>query len=311
MSRYQHSVSFSLLKRIRETIPENYTSFQYAEVLDTLLYTSIEPLIFHTNVCSIWMPRILAWYSNVSNSRKISSLDRETLQTKLCLFMLIPPAERLDLLKRMKLERNLVTLIIDDFLELTKEYRALEERACMASKTDRPILLEMMRQQQVKVGVNGADLYPLYQHVKVWYELYLEFRSYLIEKFTRYAITKARENYVKVNFALKLDDIIQHYMLALGKAIDKNDTEEGPLASYVGQWFLNARNTVKKEIGNLQTESYDELAENEFDFGIHQDVEQHVERMQTIERVRHFAQVADPLGLGRLRLEIEEPTIEN
>ena len=70
---------------------------------------------------------------------------------------------------------------------------------------------------------------------------------------------------------------------------------------------MNARNTVRKEIGNLQTESYEELEESEFDFGIHQDVEQHVERMQTIERIRKVAQVADPFGLGRLRLEIDEP----
>ena len=310
MPRYQHSVSFSLLKRIRETIPENYTSFQYAEVQDNLLYTAVEPLILYTNVCSSWVPRILAWYSNVSNSRKISSLDREELQTKLCLFLLVPPAERLDLLKRMRLERNLISLIIDDFLELTKDYRALEEQACCVTKAERPIVLNQLREQGARVGIDGADLYAVYQHVKVWYELYLEFRSYLIEKFTRYAISKARENYVKVNHALKLDDIIQHYMLALGKAIDKCDTEEGPLASYVGQWFLAARNTVKKEIGNLNTESYDDLAESEFDFGVHPDVEQHVERMQTIERVRLLAQVADPFGIGRLSLEIEEPTIE-
>lgn len=307
MHSYQHSTTFTILKRIRESIPENYTSQQYAEVLDALLYSAIEPLVLHTNTCLIWMPRILAWYSNQSNSRKISSLDREKLQSKLCLFLLLPVEERLPLLKGMKLERNLITLMIEDFLALTKEYRALEEQACIAPKADRSGYLSKMNEQAQLVGLTNADLYAVYQHIRVWYEYYLEFRSYLIEKFTRYAIMKAKENYVKVGHALSLDDIIQHYMLAVGKAIDKCDTDEGPLASYVGQWFLNARNTVRKEIGNLNTESYEELEESEFDFGVYQDVEQHVERMQTIERIRLLAQVADPYGLARLRLEIDEP----
>ncbi len=307
MRSYQHSIAFGILKRIRETIPENYTSYQYAEVLDTLLYAAVEPLILHTNTCALWIPRILSWYSNQSNSRKISSLDRSDLQSKLCLFLLVPVEERLELLKKMKLERNLISLMIEDFLELTKEYRDIEEKACMAPMMSRPDLLGKLHHQEDVVGVSNADLYALYQHIRVWYQYYLEFRSYLIEKFTRYAIMKAKENYVKVGHALSLDDIIQHYMLAVGKAIDKCDIDEGPLASYVGQWFLNARNTVRKEIGNLQTESYEELEESEFDFGIHQDVEQHVERMQTIERIRKVAQVADPFGLGRLRLEIDEP----
>ncbi len=307
MRTYQHSVSFGVLKRIRESIPENYTSQQYAEVLDGILYAAVEPLVCNTDVFRLWVPRVLAWYNSQPRNRKISSLEREQLQAKACLFLLVPQEERLCLLRSMKMERNIITFIVEDFLTLTADYRSTMEKTFRAKARDRPsLLLELERIDQA-VGVHGIDdLYALFQHVRVWYALYLEFRGYLIEKFTRYAIMKAKENYVKVNYALDLDDIIQHYLLAVGKAIDKCDTDEGPLASYVGQWFLNARTTVRKEIGNLQTESYEALEGEEFDFGEHTDVESGLEKIQTIERVRRLALIADPLGFGRLALEIDE-----
>lgn len=302
---YQHSRVFGQLKSITESIQGNYTSAQYLEVLDFLLYQAIEPLVQHTQMYPSWLAQIQTWYSTVGGSRKITTVDLPLFQTTLCMFLVAPPQHRLSVLKKLKLERNLLTMVVDDFLSLASSYRQLSE-ALMYPEQDRGAITEELERIQAEVGCTDSDMYSMFRHVYVWYSYYLDFRGFLIEKFTRLALMKSRETYQLTDYEMPLDDIIQHYMMAIGKAIDKFDIELGSLASYVGQWFLDARTNVRKEVSRTD----DLLADGDVDYDEHtpsdDDVCFNVERKQTIDLVRKLAKIADPVGLARLKLGIEE-----
>lgn len=303
MQGYKHSINFAQLKGLTEAIQGNHTSAQYVEVMDFLLYSAIEPVATHTTMYTDWLPQILAWY-NTSSSRKISSVDKQQLQTLICMYALAPPDKRMLVIRRLRMERKLLALVIDEFLKLTAGYRYLVER-CVTHPQERPALLAEAQRIERSVGMESGDLYACVQHVHVWYSYYIEFRSYLVEKFTRHALMKAKETYVVLGHQLDLDDIIQHYLMAIGKAIDKFDVGLGSLASYVGQWFLNARTVCRKELGS-QHESLDALSDQGFDCVGSDDVFDNVSRGQSIARVQLLAKIADPIGLARLFLGIDE-----
>lgn len=304
MAQYQSSIAFGQLKQIHENIQGNYSSAQYVEVLDFLLYQSLEPLLEHTRLFQGWLPQVLAWY-NTNSNRKISAVSKEELQTLVCMFLLAPPDKRLAVLKRMRLERNLLADVADKFLTTAHTYRQVVEQRYL-NRDSRPVLEREQRRIEALVGLENGDMYSLYQTVSVWFSYYTEFRGYIGEKFIRLALMKAKETYELVECELPLDDCIQHYLMAVGKAIDKFDVALGSLASYVGQWFLNARTQVRKEI-SVKCESLDQMQDQGFTLGDEDnDVYNQVERKETIERIRLIAKLADPVGLARIHLGIEE-----
>ena len=56
---YEHSTIMSILKRVDESIKDNYSSAQYMEVWDTLLYNAIEPILRCTNLVEVILSDVI------------------------------------------------------------------------------------------------------------------------------------------------------------------------------------------------------------------------------------------------------------
>lgn len=301
---YRSSISFGVLKSIKEHIETNYSSRQYAEVLDDLLYHAAADIVLNTNWFDKFLPRIINWYATNSN-RKITNISKERLQTLVGIFLLVEPEDKLDMLKQMGLERNLVFLIIDTFIQQTRSVIGVTEHRANNLHDGLPFDRWISELQNV---TGGRHLYCTSRNAEFWLSGYVEFRGFLIEKYTRLAITQAQRLYVEIKHELALSDIISQFLLGVGRAIDKFDCGRGSLTSYVQVWFKNARTQVFKELEQArQTSSLDELIENnEWTPAELPSVEVDVERKQNIQLVRDLAKIVDPQGWARIKLGIEE-----
>ena len=301
---YKSSISFGVLKGIKENIENNYSSRQYAEVLDDLLYHASSDIILNTNWFDKFLPRILNWYATNSN-RKLTNISKEKLQTLVAIFLLVEPADKLGMLRQMGLERNLVFLIVDTFVQQTSSVMSVTEHRANNLHDGLPFDRWISELQNV---TGGTHLYCTSRNAEFWLARYVEFRGFLIEKYTRLAITQAQRLYVEIKHELLLSDIISQFMLGVGRAIDKFDCSRGSLTSYVQVWFKNARTQVFKELEQVrQTSSLDEMIENnDWVPAELPSVEIEVERKQNIQLVRDLAKIADPQGWARIKLGIEE-----
>jgi hypothetical protein len=127
MKTYQYSRVFSVLKHTKERITDNWTSAQYSEVLDRLLYESIDPIIRSSNYVDQWIAAILSWYA-CDARRKISNVGRNKLLTLMMVFITSKdPETKILILRIMRLERNLLSGIVTNWRTFTSDYRRLSD----------------------------------------------------------------------------------------------------------------------------------------------------------------------------------------
>lgn len=301
MKTYQYSRVFSVLKHTKERITDNWTSAQYSEVLDRLLYESIDPIIRSSNYVDQWIAAILSWYA-CDARRKISNVGRNKLLTLMMMFITSKdPETKILILRSMRLERNLLSGIVTNWRTFTSDYRKLSDS--LFDDRSKKVAL-YLKQVEVSVLATGS-IYGVINTVDFWFNHYTHFKDQLLEKYTRLALIKSKEFYVQTGHVLDLDDIIQIFMVSTSKAIDKYDVQKGSLTSYIQTWFKDARTKCRNMITN--TVSLEEMFENaNVDIADDSDFVQDICNSQEVERVRVLAKRVDPFGLGRIKLGIEE-----
>ena len=128
----------------------------------------------------------------------------------------------------------------------------------------------------------------------------------------------AQIDYVKLNYQVQLDDILQIYLLTADKAIDKCDATKGVLTTHIQNWLKSAKNTVVDTY--LAPDQYRGYTEQEEDVTLddiitnnRQDsvstespIEESMDRKVKIERVQQLAKFFDPVGYARCLLGIKE-----
>jgi hypothetical protein len=73
----------------------------------------------------------------------------------------------------------------------------------------------------------------------------MKFRNDNINKFIRLAYIKAKAAKKNSDIYVDSEELMMNYILAINRAIDKCDLTKGALASYVEQWFLNAKTNAE------------------------------------------------------------------
>ena len=223
---YEHSTIMSILKRVDESIKDNYSSAQYMEVWDTLLYNAIEPILRCTNLVEVILSDVLHFYTE-NHRRKISILGKEEVLTCFFLFLAAPEQKKLARLKDIRLERSILKFIITTFLEKTEFYPKLMVSRC---HKDKQRIADMMAGIEASIGMNkNEDLFCTINTVKFWYEQSSTFKSQLLEKYYRLIVVEAQAFYASNNSNTKLDDILQNFVLFSSKALDKYDSSNGTL----------------------------------------------------------------------------------
>lgn len=296
---YKHSYVFQKMKTTKETILDNYSSSQYIEVLDTLIYGYIKPIVENTDFANDLLADFIHQYIN-NYRRKISIVTKEKILSSLLMFFTCPPSKRLAYLKSMRLERSIFRYIAEKFLEQTKDYESRIEKRLNGD-------MSALASLETKVKIlNQHDTLPL-NSVITAVETYLKeaskFKQQILEKYTRMVLMAAQTHY-KLNPRLDLDSIIQTMFLYSTYAIDKYDITQGALTSYIEVWLRHARNRV---ISN-EAESFANVSIDQDDTYVEEPIYENESSLEDDEvlRVRELAKLVDPTGLGRLSLNIQE-----
>lgn len=305
----------SVLKKVDEKIKDNYSSAQYMEVWDALIYNALEPILKCSNLADIILSDVLHFYTE-NHRRKVSSLSKEDTFTTLFLFLVSPQDQKLKRLKAIRLERSILRLIITTFLEKTDCYQELHVVATQFPNKKQPQLL--IDSMEKSIGFNkDEDLFLSINTVKFWHEQAAEFKNQLLEKYTRLIVTSSQAFYDSNNSKMHLDDIIQNLFLFSSKALDKYDSGKGTLTPYIQSWMKHAKNVSaiqedgtafllpnmkRSEVENVAVSLNDEEALQVEDESSNIDLDS----IATQRRVQLLAKIADPLGLGRVSLGISE-----
>jgi len=312
------------LKRVKEVLPENYTSRQLLATLDTLIFRAIRPIIAESTYVDRVLGILSGWLSTASR-RKISSVEsKEKFQSLVMAFTIAQtPAERFQIWRALKLERTISFFIITQWLRILEPWVAAQCRGDFA---------QCMRLERRACIRNNQALFQRQQSVMFWQKQALDFKEALLQKYMRKVVLESSayyEGHRKNNphLVIDLDDVGQNFMLAVSKAIDKCDTDKGTLTSYVQLWLKDAASSShnsheygtafsipvgkRREIARTENHALNNIsvnidAEEVLELPSGQNVEQDSIRQSSIDRVRMLAKAVDIHGLGRLALGITE-----
>lgn len=311
------SAVLNSLKKVKERIGHNYTSYQLLTILDRLLLRALKPVIETTDFFDRIIACVIGWAAT-NPRRKLSALPREKFNTYVMAYLASSDPElKYRIVRKMKLERNILFFVLARFHELTLrlDHTRPDQKLIRTLKVTAP-----------------NKLWFAARTSKYWWKQAEEFKHMMMEKYFRlvmlettiYCKTQKRDN---PHLVINVDDVAQNFVLAVSKAIDKCDAEQGTLTSYVQNWIKDAKSTshYRHEYGiaytipasrrrqlaesnkthaiNLSV-SFDseELKELESDTNI----EEETIRKDTVNMVRRLAKLADPSGVSRLFLGIGE-----
>lgn len=311
--KYVHSESFAALKGVDEKIVQNLTSFQYLTVLDNMLYESLAPLLVNTKFFDVFLAQVIGWQT-LNPKRKTCGVGRVGLVSLSTLFYLTSePKQKLKIVKKMKLHRNILFECITRWLDLMQEYPSLSLR--MGSPEVLDAISEMHEKGLMRTGYS---LHSTYTTTLFWYKKSKTFKEQIMEKYTRMTISTAQRDYADmidhgvISTTENLNDMVQAYMMTMSKAIDKCDADKGVLTTYINSWLKSAKNNVEKRSSSDGTQIHKKLGVQKIEHVELDDVEDTVsdddarDRDDLIKRVRHVAKIFDPKGYGRLALGIHE-----
>jgi hypothetical protein len=311
---YQHSAVFASLKNITEQLPTNLTTSQYLQALDLYLQNATTPVVIGTRFFDAFLSRLVGWQEK-NFRRKVSFSSRKLVPSKVINFLLQPSAEgRVAAFAEIKLDRGILVEALGVFYERLELYM----KACNC-ELSRP-------------GAHGVDLsYCLYTKTRIeeemfarvplptvlseskfWLDRSIAFKQLILEKYTRLCLTTAKADYVYYfKHSVKLDDIIHWYWIAASRAIDKCDSGQGALTSHIQNWFKTARFRVTSQrdqranVLNIETLDFDS---DEFRSSVNSrpSRDEEEDRNQHVHDMRYLAKLADPIGVARAYLCIEE-----
>jgi hypothetical protein len=310
MKTYEHSEIFAKLKDVKERIGTNLTSLEYLETLDMFLWRAIGSI-------RKAMPRLVDEFmvkaiaqQTFKSSTKFSSIMKEE-KGKLPVILFNALTERdpdsLEGFRNLRLNRGMLFGLVKIFVDRTAPYVELVNVEPL-SFDDWRARATQLRLMEKALGVpEGIPLYSVIEDVNIWYERARDWKSAIIEKYTRKALGQAKVAYEDYNYAMDLSDVIQIHMVLLSRAINRCDSRLGVLTTFITSWFKSARSEMTKIINSSQEVSYEELLE---EMGDAAEVEGSEDKtLRTNEMVQHISMLAkqiDPTGVLRIHLGIPE-----
>ncbi|QBQ74620.1 RNA polymerase [Burkholderia phage BcepSauron] len=259
MKSYEHSASFSKLKNITERISKNLTTLEYLHTLDMFLWKALAPI--HAECPSLfqnYVAKIVARQTRKA-SRRFTSDDRTKLPIHL--FNMVTtkdPKKAHEHARAMHLNRGLMFGFIALFFRRVEQYEHLHTALDLDPIVRNSKIYEIER----SIGLRpGAALFTAVQEARFWYTKARNFKNMILEKYTRLALMHAKTTYKDFNHHVRLDDVIQIYMIVVSRAIDRCDARQGVLTTFITNWFKSARSEVAEMAKDQGDQSYEALVE--------------------------------------------------
>jgi len=292
---YQHSTTFANLKDIKEEIPGSLTTYQWLSTLDYFLESAIDPIATAwPDFLDNYFSKVVAWQF-YKPAVKFSRNSREMLPHLLFNSLTTEGATKRRWQKEMLLNRGLLFGLVAMFLRTTESFMALHDPSKRLTPQRRLAIQQAERH-------TSPFLHSCILQVRYWDAKARWFKDLLTQKYIRMALMSAKRTYTDVDYAKELDDIVQTFLVYMSKAIDRCDSRQGVLTTFIQTWFYSARSEVRRQVATDVHTSYEELLENG---GIPDSTEPDT----TYEAIQHLAATAkglDPVGSLRYALGIPE-----
>lgn len=298
----------SLLGNVKEKIPTNYTSEKLFKAADFCLYSALEIIISRTNL----VEECLAIYVSTNTRKQIFNSDNSNSEKYIFRFFFEKDLDKkLELLKKMKLNRDLLLLPIKLFAECEEVY-------CDSVLKGDNKILEIRKALYVKDIEHDLTLDII--KVKKYYKSYLEMREAIIEKYYRLIVTNVGKISPVVKDKIDIEDIAAEYFSATIKAFAKFDIMSGPFTSYLKGWFKNAKSQIfndeigvaflipsnlrfKIANGSSETNNFSLPLEKFEEVGIESEIDKNQESDD--EAIKQIVKMFDSTGIYRLINEME------
>lgn len=296
---YEHSEVFASLKVIKEEVKVNLTTAQWLQTLDFFIESALDPIVTAWPAfLDSFFAKVVAWQIT-RPSIKFSRIDKADLAVHF--FNAVTTENKTKRLhqKKMLLNRGVLLGCVRLFLQTVNEYKQVASCSTELSREQRDAYLFQFHES---TGCS-LHLYSAIRQSEFYEEKATHFKSLIVQKYIRLALTNAQRAYKMVEFRERLDDIIQIYLGYMSRAIDRCDSRQGVLTTFIQSWFHSARCEVIRRVGETMHSSYDELSEGHNPNAGRTDPDSTAETMQ---HVSYIAKRCDPHGVVRHTLGIPE-----
>lgn len=307
---YKNSRVFAELKATKEAIPGNMTSYQYLSSYDELLRNAVDPIVRESTFARGFVASLMGWQEKHFR-RKVSFLPRATAIQRGFEFLVAHPERRVHAFHRIRLERGIMSEMVEGFLAATAE-------ASRASNLDQSLRLEgedwnqfygrcRSIAQSMEDAICCPNLVRVRRESEYWMTTAVDFREKILQKYYRLCLTTAQRDYVGFfNMSVPLDDIINSYLVAAARAIDKCDFRQGVLTSHIAKWFLTARDQVGKSRSSSSLQLNDAIPIDDLEAVSISSQESELIKLEEHKVLVDVARLVDPQGIGRTFLRIRD-----
>lgn len=260
MGKYTHSNTFGNLKGIEEGIAVNLTSFQYLSTLSLLLRHGLD--IIYSSAPSFienFAAKATATQT-LKPATKFSMNPRGSLPKHLFNFLVTKDQSHF---YDMNLNRGILFGILAVFGSIVNTYDKIHALELEVHPTTESSLGCMLKDA---VGMDYRyNLFAVSREVRYWEAKAHWFKSLIVQKYVRMALLQAQSTYKELSHSLSLDDISQIYLSFVSKAIDRCDTRQGVLTTFITSWLKSAKADAANQAKENYHSSYEELIEE----GVH------------------------------------------
>jgi hypothetical protein len=310
MKTYEHSEIFAKMKDVKERIGTNLTSLEYLETLDMFLWKAIGSIRKAIpSLVDEFMVKAIA-QQTFKSSTKFSSIMKEE-KGKLPVFLFNALTERniesLEGFRNLRLNRGMLFGLVQIFMDRTAPYIELIHVEPLSVEDWKARAFQLKAMEKSLGVVEGVALYNVVEDVNIWYERARDWKSAIIEKYTRKALGQAKVAYEDYNYAMELADVIQIHMVLLSRAINRCDSRLGVLTTFITSWFKSARSEMTRIINASQEISYEEMLEDMGDSAEAEGCEdRNITTQESVQHISMLAKKIDPTGVLRFQLGIPE-----
>lgn len=321
-------------------LDKNLTGEQIQTILDLYLYRALGELLVSTSLFDQQISYLLS-ITTRNRKRKVSSVDRNIAISCLCKALAVSdPVEKLAQIKQARIERWFIHVFIAKLLKELYPFVSLYEKALVCTnKLERKSLERRVRVIADSIGSKNVErLYVSVRNAKVYMDKFYAYRENVVQHYLKHS-SKQANMYVKSKggAGYVYEDVRQTIIKSVLLAIDKYDSSKGALTSYVNWWIWNAQTcaapeheygiaytipqTQRKKLaeGKAHSTNYsvslDTLTTDEDEgdnASLHDylddgtDILQEIEDSRKADLIRYLVKCADPTGVVRLSLDIEE-----
>lgn len=271
---YEHSLVFASLKHVQSSLGTDTDRTQdYLDVLDQYLHKALSAVL--SNHFDGFLLKVLGWQW-YNHRRKASHLEKEEFSQQVLRYLALPSIEsKIDFLPTLKLDRIFAIKYCQIFTSLDLD----------------PVPSPLASFTLHRTYAHYEEDYRLLGKVRecrYWLNKALEYKAQLCAKYTKLAIKTARADFVEYGLH-PLDDWCMSYVVAVNRAIDKCDWQQGALPTMALAYMKSMRNLLLGSVVN--TKPLDENSTNVITL--------HDEEQDTQSNLRAL-KVFDPTNLAHL-----------